>query len=123
LPLVGDQARFHLHHHWPPVVSAQAHWALFRDCLPALTLLHILLHTCTICEHDSIQKVPRYRVFGSLSKQPEIGWILIDSFVTLYDGYSIIDILDEGESGFLMVVAQSVFWPVARNLLVWVLAR
>jgi len=97
--------------------------ALFRDCLPALTLLHILLHTRTICEHDSVQKVPRYRILGSLPKQPEIGRISIGSFVTLYDGYSIIDILDEGESGFLMVVCQSVFWPVVRNPLVWVLAR
>src|SRR4029434_1558809 len=96
LPLVGDQARLHLHRHWPPVVSAQAHLALFWDCLPALTLLHILLHTRTICEHDSVQKVPRYRSLGSLPKQPEIGRISIDSFVTLYDGHSIIDILDEG---------------------------
>jgi hypothetical protein len=97
--------------------------ALFRDCLPALTLLHILLHTRPICEYDSVQKVPQYRIFGSLSKQSEIGRIPIDSFVTLYDGYSIIDILDEGERGFLMVVCQSVFRPVARNPLVWVLAR
>jgi hypothetical protein len=97
--------------------------ALFRDCLPVLTLLRILLHTRAICEHDILQKVPRYRAFGSLSKQPEIGRILIDSFVTLYDSYSIIDILDEGESGFLVVVSQSVFWPVARNPLVGVLAR
>jgi hypothetical protein len=92
--------------------------ALFRDCLPALTLLHILLRTRTICEHDSVQKVAGDRVFGSLSKQPEIGRVPIDSFATLYDGYSIIDILDEGERGFLMVVSQSVFWPVSKKLLV-----
>jgi hypothetical protein len=97
--------------------------ALFRDCLPVLTLLHILLHTRTLCEHDSLQKVPRARVFGSLSKQPEIGRISIDSIAMLYDGYSIIDIFDEGERDFLTVVGQHVFWTVARKLLVWVLAR
>jgi hypothetical protein len=49
-----------------------------------------------------------YRVFGGLPKQPEVGGVPRDSFAMLHDGYSIIDILDEGESGFLMALSQSV---------------